>query len=65
MTYGEAYLAGWKNIFNYEGVATRFEFWSFMSGSVAICRFYAGGLRQQLTVITVFSFFMRCPFHFS
>ncbi|EQB7361177.1 DUF805 domain-containing protein [Escherichia albertii] len=37
MTYGEAYLAGWKNIFNYEGVATRFEFWSFMSGSVAIC----------------------------
>ncbi|EFA6622002.1 DUF805 domain-containing protein [Escherichia albertii] len=37
MTYGEAYLAGWKNIFNYKGVATRSEFWSFMSGSVAIC----------------------------
>lgn len=37
MTYGEAYLEGWKNIFNYEGVATRFEFWSFMIGSVVIC----------------------------
>lgn len=21
MTYGEAYLEGWKNIFNYEGVS--------------------------------------------
>ncbi|VFS35842.1 Uncharacterised protein [Escherichia coli] len=25
MTYGEAYLEGWKNIFNYEGVSNRFE----------------------------------------
>ena len=24
MTYGEAYLEGWKNIFNYEGVSNRF-----------------------------------------
>ena len=37
MTYGEAYLEGWKNIFNYEGVSNRFEFWSFMIGSGVIC----------------------------
>ncbi len=37
MTYGDAYLAGWKNIFNYNGVATRFEFWSFIIGSAIIC----------------------------
>lgn len=37
MTYGEAYLEGWKNIFNYEGVSNRLEFWSFISGSAVIC----------------------------
>ncbi|ENM8326676.1 DUF805 domain-containing protein [Escherichia coli] len=37
MTYGDAYLAGWKNIFNYNGVATRFEFWSFIIGSAISC----------------------------
>ena len=33
MTYGEAYLEGWKNIFNYEGVSNRFEFWRYLSAS--------------------------------
>ena len=37
MTYGEAWLKGWQHIFDYKGVATRFEFWSFISGSAAIC----------------------------
>ncbi|QGN36509.1 DUF805 domain-containing protein [Klebsiella oxytoca] len=29
MAYGEAYLKGWKNAFNFSGVASRLEFWSF------------------------------------
>ena len=29
MTYGQAYLNGWKKGFNFSGVASRQEFWSF------------------------------------
>ena len=30
MTYGQAYLNGWKEAFNFTGRAGRLEFWAFL-----------------------------------
>ncbi len=29
MTYGQAYLSGWKETFNFSGRASRQQFWTF------------------------------------
>ncbi len=31
MTYGQAYLSGWKETFNFSGRASRQQFWTFFS----------------------------------
>lgn len=36
MTYGQAYLLGWKKGFNFSGMASRLEFWSFFLINLAI-----------------------------
>lgn len=36
MTYGQAYLLGWKKGFNFNGMASRLEFWSFFLINLAI-----------------------------
>ena len=36
MIYGQAYLLGWKKGFNFSGMASRLEFWSFFLINLAI-----------------------------
>lgn len=36
MTYGQAYLSGWKEPFNFSGRASRQQFWTFFLINVLI-----------------------------
>ena len=36
MTYGQAYLSGWKETFNFSGRASRRRFWTFFLINVLI-----------------------------
>lgn len=36
MTYGQAYLSGWKETFNFSGRASRRQFWTFFLINVLI-----------------------------
>jgi uncharacterized membrane protein YhaH (DUF805 family) len=36
MTYGQAYLSGWKETFNFSGRASRQQFWTFFLINVLI-----------------------------
>ena len=36
MTYGQAYLSGWKETFNFSGRASRRQFWTFFLTNVLI-----------------------------
>ncbi|CAH4952677.1 hypothetical protein AI2820V1_4098 [Klebsiella pneumoniae] len=44
MTYGQAYLSGWKETFNFSGRASRRQFWTFFLTNVLIATSAAGGL---------------------
>ncbi|CAE6394674.1 hypothetical protein AI2597V5_4327 [Klebsiella pneumoniae] len=43
MTYGQAYLSGWKETFNFSGRASRRQFWTFSHQCIDRHR-AAGGL---------------------
>lgn len=44
MTYGQAYLSGWKETFNFSGRASRQQFWTFFSHQCIDRHHAAGGL---------------------
>lgn len=49
MTYGQAYLSGWKETFNFSGRASRQQFWTFSYQCADRRR--AGGARSLATLV--------------
>ncbi len=64
MTYGQAYLSGWKETFNFSGRASRRQFWTFFSHQCIDRHRAAGGLgvwQPALTLNTASSVLLSFP----
>ncbi len=64
MTYGQAYLSGWKETFNFSGRASRRQFWTFFLTNVLIATapLAASGVWQPaLTLNTASSVLLSFP----